>query len=241
MAGSIIISSMILDSIARFRDSLQGKPGPEDKPELISIHIPKTAGLSFREVLYANYGHNQVLAKNQMGLEAEGKRITALYRKRHKVIHGHLPYPLVRELHGPETKIVTWLREPVSRVVSNYYYNIHHEYPKRLKEDPDFRKPSLEEFVERPLRRNVMAHYLEGFPLESLYFFGFQESFAKDLSVLAGQLGWQLSGKLSSIRINDNRKAKSKYPALSESLRYRIQALNARDVELYERARELKH
>jgi len=231
---------MLQDTIARVKDILQGKPGPDDKPELISIHIPKTAGLSFREVLFANYGHNKVLAKNQMGMEAEGKTITGLYRKRHKVIHGHLPYPLVQQLNGPQTKVVTWLREPVSRVVSNYYYNIHHEYPKRLQEYPNFRKPTLEEFVERPLRRNVMAHYLEGFSLESLYFFGFQESFANDLSVLEAQLGWQLSDRVLNIRINDNRKAKSKYPAIPESLRKRIRSLNSKDVELYERAKELK-
>jgi hypothetical protein len=225
---------------AKLQDWIQGKPGAEDYPEVISIHIPKTAGLAFRQILYNNYGQSQVLAKNQKALRLEGKTIHDHYRKRHKVIHGHLPYPLVQALHGPQTRVVAWLRSPVSRVVSNYYYNIHHEFPKRQQEDPSRKMPTLQEFIERPMRQNVMARFLEGIELEDLYFLGFQESFTSGLEQLAGKMEWRIDEADRKRRVNDNSKARSRYPQPETAIIERIEELNKQDIDLYNRALELK-
>lgn len=220
-------------------DWLGGKPGAQDYPSLLSIHIPKTAGLAFREILYRQYGPNRVLAINQGALRRQNQSLADHYRKRHQVIHGHLPYPYLKGLHGPDTTIITWFREPVSRVISNYYYNITHEFPKRKQEHPDQQMMSLEEFVERPKRQNVMTRFLEGIELETLDFFGFQEDFAGGLEQLATQMGWTLTEEDRARRVNDNRQVKSKYPTPPPSILDRIKQLNQDDIALYEEARQL--
>jgi hypothetical protein len=223
----------------RLEDWLAGKPGAKDYPALLSIHIPKTAGLAFREILYRQYTPNRVLAINQGALRRQNQTLTDHYRKRHQVIHGHLPYPYLKDLHGPETAVITWFREPVSRVISNYYYNITHEFPKRKQENPDQQMISLEEFIERPKRQNVMSRFLEGIELEELDFFGFQEGFVDGLEQLAAQMGWTLTEEDRARRVNDNRKVKSKYPTPDQSVIDRIKELNTADIALYEEARQL--
>jgi hypothetical protein len=225
--------------MAKVEDWLSGRPGPNDFPELLSMHIPKTAGLAFREILYRQYGPTRVLAINQGALRRKGQALPPHYRKRHRAIHGHLPYTYLEPLHGPETKVITWLRDPVDRVVSNYYYNITHELPKRQRENPKHEGMSLEEFVERPKRQNVMSRFLKGIALEELDFFGFQEDFAAGLEQLARQMGWVLTDQDRTRRVNDNRKVKAKYPTPSPEVLRRIRQLNQADIELYERAQRL--
>lgn len=224
---------------AKVEDWLSGKPGPEDFPDLLSIHIPKTAGLAFREILYRQYGPTRVLAVNQDDLRRNSEELPGHYRKRHRVIHGHLPYPYLKPLHGPETEIITWLRHPVDRVVSNYYYNTTSELPKRQAEDTTRKPMSLEAFIERPKRQNVMSRFLDGIALEELDFFGFQEDFLGGLEQLAKQMGWTLTKQDRTRRVNDNQKVKAKSPSPSPTLLRRIQKLNQADLALYESAQQL--
>ncbi|NBC07875.1 MAG: sulfotransferase family 2 domain-containing protein [Bacteroidetes bacterium] len=225
--------------MSKIEDWLSGRPGPADFPALLSMHIPKTAGLAFREILYQQYGPTRVLAINQYGLLRQGQTLSHHFRKRHRVIHGHLPYTYLKPLHGPDTMIITWLRDPAQRVVSNYYYSITHEFPKRLRENPDRKMMNLEEFIERPKRQNVMSRFLEGIELEDLDFFGFQEDFVDGLDRLAEQVGWTLTAQDRTRRVNDNRQVKAKYPTPSPETLRRIRQLNQADIELYERARQL--
>ena len=200
------------------------------------MHIPKTAGLAFRETLYGQYGKRHVLAVNHIDLRNEQQQLRDHYRKRHRVIHGHLFYHQLRPFQGPGTRLVTWLREPVRRVVSNYYYSITQEFPKRQALDPSLRQLSLREFAERPRRRNVMSAYLEGIDLEELFFFGLQEHYAEDLSRLGNRLGWALPPEAGQRRIN----AKTQYtPPDAATLDY-IRQLNQEDMALYERAARLR-
>jgi len=225
--------------MAKVEDWLSGRPGPDDFPALLSMHIPKTAGLAFREILYQQYGTTHVLAINRGALRRQGQTLSHHFRKRHQAIHGHLPYTYLKPLHGAGTKIITWLRDPVQRVVSNYYYNVTHEFPKRQRENPEQQMMSLQEFIERPKRQNVMSHFLEGIELEALDFFGFQEDFAGGLDRLAEQMGWTLTAQDRTRRVNDNRKVKAKHPTPSPATLQRIRQLNQADIELYERAQQL--
>lgn len=225
--------------IAKLEDWLAGKPGSNDFPALLSMHIPKTAGLAFREILYRQYGPTRVLAINQGALRRQEQTLSHHFRKRHQVIHGHLPYTHLKPLHGPDTKIITWLRDPVQRVVSNYYYNLTHEFPKRQRENPDRQMMSLQEFIERPKRQNVMSRFLEGIELEDLDFFGFQEDFAGGLDRLAEQMGWTLTAQDRTRRVNDNRRVKAKHPTPSPETLRRVRELNQADIELYGRAQQL--
>ena len=208
--------------------------------DIVSIHIPKTAGLSFREILFKVYGKDGVYAKNRGELQKEGITIEGSIPKSIRVFHGHLHYAELKGIIGPESRIITWFREPVKRVISNYYYNITHEFPKRKLENPDLKKFSLEEFIEKPNRQNVMSQFLEGISLEKIFFLGFQEDFNSDLGILARKLSWEDENWKKNERLNDNSKVRDSAPETSQEIIDRIKEVNQKDIELYHRALALK-
>ncbi|MCX7414721.1 MAG: hypothetical protein NTW36_14940 [Planctomycetia bacterium] len=55
--------------------------------EIVSVHVPKTAGMSFRRVLDAVYGEDAVFADNgeYMGNSLADMPLTP----QHRIIHGH--------------------------------------------------------------------------------------------------------------------------------------------------------
>jgi hypothetical protein len=208
--------------------------------ELFSIHIPKTAGITFREVLYSVYGRDKILAVNRAQLRKQGRAIDEVLEAHHRVIHGHLHFNDLAPFLPVSTKVVAWMREPVQRVVSNYYYNITHEYPKRKLENPDAVKLTLEEFIEKPGRINVMSKFLEGIDLNELFFLGFQEDFASDLERLQMKLEWPRAAVDSNLRLNDNRAVKKQAHEVERHIIDRIAELNQKDINLYHSALEFK-
>jgi hypothetical protein len=93
------------------------------KPSLISIHIPKTAGQTLRHLLELTYGKDQVLNINRGRLERQGKALVSLHPEQYHVLHGHLPYrAFISPYHDSETQLITFLRDPVERVLSNFRY-----------------------------------------------------------------------------------------------------------------------
>lgn len=167
---------------------------------LVSLHTPKTAGLTFKKVLREYYGNglheeyidlplnNSKVVRQRKALKS--KILFNLYRKKrfaslgHNCIHGHfLPYKFT----GPAAKgikYMTWLRDPIERMCSHYYY-----WLRTYKEDRSARlqtrivkeKWSLEDFCLSVEFRNVYDQYLWRFPVEKFNFIGITEFFEEDL------------------------------------------------------------
>jgi len=215
--------------------------------ELISIHIPKTAGTSFRNTLKGVYGQEAVV-RLDIELEVPVVKVNEEpYDERQvpswaKVVHGHFTYPLLKQhfdLPERQIPIITWVRDPVERVISNYYY-----LSKRLAEELD--EPSkglnilikmerkLMEYARDPLNCNRLTKYLQGVPLEKFHFVGIQDHYSEDLNHLAKILDWQNFNEFIH-----NRTGKA-YDQVSDEQRDEIRALNDEDVRLYERALELR-
>jgi hypothetical protein len=204
------------------------------------MHIPKTAGITFREILFNVYGEEAVCAVNRGELKRGNQTLEECMEENHRVLHGHLHFKELEPVLTRDTKLVTWFREPVARVISNYFYNITYEYPKRVKENPDLPLLTLEEFIEKPNRVNVMSQFMEGLDLEDVFFLGFQEDFLADLSTLSEKLEWPSEAVDESLRLNDNRRVKQDRGPVSESVKHRIRELNKVDIELYEQALAMK-
>jgi hypothetical protein len=90
-----------------------------DRPLVAFVHVPKTGGKTL----------HTVLSRAMQGIFAESteeaqSRIDALDESqfaRLDLVAGHVPYG-VHEMVGRPTTYVTMLREPVSRVVSHYWF-----------------------------------------------------------------------------------------------------------------------
>lgn len=105
-------------------------------PLLIFMHLPKTAGSSLRSVFRAIYGEQKMHAYSPMkdllndNLQAFTKvHDEAIYKCNDQasiqLIYGHLFYGIDSEITRKCT-YTTMMRDPVDRVLSNYYYRLQY-------------------------------------------------------------------------------------------------------------------
>ena len=213
---------------------------------LVSLHIPKTAGTSFRNILKDVYGDEEVI-RLDISLKYGKLKINEKQfenknlDKKWQVIHGHFsPNLLVSKfVINDEVPYITWLRDPVDRVISNYYY-----LEKRLKEvmKEESRglnilskmQRSLIEYASADNNRNRMSKFLDGKSLDNFLFVGLVEYFSEDLVDLSNILEW------SSYKEVRHNVTSARSRNVSEDLRKEIKKLNRQDVELYNNALELR-
>lgn len=135
-----------------------------DPRVLVFLHIPKAAGSTLRPVLERKYDEREVFHHNYF--KPESRKFQSLRRSRRKKIRclmGHFPYGIHEYLSRP-VEYVTMLRNPVERVLSNYYYILrtpsHRLYDILEKEDI-----SLCEYISggvNPLIENGMVRFISG-------------------------------------------------------------------------------
>ncbi|MEQ6167983.1 sulfotransferase family 2 domain-containing protein [Ekhidna sp. MALMAid0563] len=168
--------------------------------KLISIHIPKTAGTSFRYTLIDVYGIERVLPFYY----TEESNISYKIPKRIQVIHGHISIGQYNELirHNPEWRdatVITWIRDPVDRFISNYYYMkgvLYQQLGKFNDDTPNLKNRmicSLDEFLERPNEWNETVKFVSEDDINSgkFSFIGNVNSYDADLKLLAQMLKWE--------------------------------------------------
>lgn len=216
--------------------------GKKARPELISIHIPKTAGTSFRNILKSVYGDKEVVRfdismrgmvrMNEMPWEE--KKLPPC-----KVLHGHFSYEaLTSKFDVTGCPVITWLRDPVQRVASNYYYlesrlqDILQEEKRNLHILEKIQR-SLLEFAHAEINRNRQWKFLKGIPIQKLTFVGLVEHFEYDLPRLAKTLGWKDIPDIlfHNVTPQENR-------VIPDDITEEIRHLNSLDDELYREAME---
>lgn len=215
--------------------------------ELLSFHIPKSAGTSFRNMLRDVYGKDAVL-RFDTPLRGGGKfRVEQqpftgrVLPNRVRVLHGHFSWRHVSNILElpPDIPKITWLRDPVERVVSNYFY-----LSKRLREilDEEGRgvnilskmERSLTEYAQAGINQNRMSKFLEGLDLEDFRFVGIVEQMEEDLERLGRRMDWSVK---EAYQHNTTGKRKRK---ITPEERAVIEACNVEDITLYRRALELR-
>jgi hypothetical protein len=154
------------------------------------------------------------------------------------VLQGHFNYSEVSALHKDTgARMVVWLREPVERVISNYYFNKRKALEGKRQNNPGLEHMTLLEFAERRSKRKSMSHILEGIELKDIFFVGITEHYSEDLAGLASLLGW---GSCEEEHRNVNAAFKSKFDLPTEDERREIRRLFSKDIELYNEALEMR-
>jgi hypothetical protein len=210
--------------------------------ELVSLHIPKTAGTSFRNILKDVYGSDNVARLDiRRNIELNSKVLRANKIKSGiKVLHGHFAYSkLVESFDIAEgTPVVTWLREPAERVISNYFYldKILRKELNEKKKDLNIlakMEKTLLEYAATEANRNRMSKFLDGISPDEFFFIGFTDHYEEDLADLARLLNWK------NYNLHQHNITGSKPEVDDESLQ-KIRELNRDDYELYEHALQLR-
>jgi hypothetical protein len=199
---------------------------------LISVHVPKCAGTNFRHVLHAIYGNE--IWYNHGTIFAPGKARPDLVPAGTKMIHGHF---LADSFDGlfPDRQLLTWVRHPVERLVSNYYHflrapDMRDDCCRALHE----RRMNLREFADLDWMQNLATRYLAGKPVTDFYFAGITEHFGESIRHFTGLLGFRDVMMLP--RENTNPDRRTEQYALSPEDRDYIARRNAADLAWYDQA-----
>lgn len=210
---------------------------------IVSCHVPKTAGTTFRKLLRAQFGDGlHVDYGDRVGWTGPDADDWRRERGIPAAIAAADDQGLVRAVHGhfyaskyaeayPEAELVAFVREPVARVISNYQYLVEHpeiEHP--LVHEFHDTGPDLAQWAEWPWARNVQSLVLD-VPFERFVFIGITEQFDDAARAFDAIFDTSLAGTGSAYRHNATSPM-----AADAGTRARIAELNADDVELYRRA-----
>ena len=211
--------------------------------------MPKTAGMSFRGSLeehfggslrpdYEDYPLAQLPGARRERAQRWGKAAQPSDFVGVDCIHGHfLPVKYLPLAETIPCTFVTWLREPLARLVSHYHYWQRSYDPASPQTSPLHRrvveeKWSLRQFCLAPELRNVYTEFLWGFPVERLDFVGISEFYSEDLRYFSQVI---LGNNLRFHTLN--RRVEAGDPALEAGLsdadRATIADFHAADMALY--------
>lgn len=233
----------------------------KQRETLIFIHIPKTAGATFSAILarlypkqtYSIYGTNDMAQFLQLPEEQ---------RAQIALLQGHFAYGIHHSIPRP-SQYITFLRNPVERVLSFYYYILRYS-DIYLYDAVANGKMSLAEFVNSSLSpelSNLQVRLVAGYDekidtagegineatlelakqrlTNDFTAFGITERFDESLALFAKTLHWSLTpDKLSSRTVNEDPKRGQRTEVTPQVLED-IRRHNDLDIRLYEYASRL--
>lgn len=213
------------------------------------LHIPKTAGSSFRAELawHLQPDRNIVVDYEDQSVpyHEQLQRLVADFADNMEGVRfasGHIfrsHAELLRQ-HHPDLRMITMLRDPVARLVSEYRYArtpAHPSYRDFIREFPTFA-----DYVDSPASQNKMFEFLRLRPEDTvdevirdlegnLVFLGVTEMYYLSCRVL-----FTLLGHVRNPTVYDRRTERSADNQVDGlvALTPRIRAVNAKDVAIYD-------
>lgn len=235
---------------------------------IVFLHIPKTAGTTFRYIIQYQYKPTAIYELYNHSL-THSQRLDKLLnlsetrKQQIKIVNSHFGFGLHEFLHRPYTYI-TFLRAPIDRVVSMYYYLQRTNNIQTNPLPPDL---SLKDFVQTYQRiQNGMTKYLSGVILkdqladqspkstansqcatkadlelakknlkEHFKVIGLAERFDESLILFQKTLGW----KIPLYDKNNVSKSRPSTRNVSKDTLRLIEKSNEFDIQLYEYAKEV--
>lgn len=196
--------------------------------DYIFVHIPKTAGTSFTKGLEAVLGKKNIAYDYGASSKATSNEVmrcvynddTDLYAEleSYTAISGHFSADKYRDVF-PEARLLTFVRNPVERVWSEFVHiKSHYGY-----------SHSFERFVKNPVNRNRMATCFGSQHIRDFEFIGLTEEYDRSLDMLDYMSGLCLPKY--NINIMPGKKN-----VLSDEAREMVEELNSADIALYSAA-----
>ena len=176
----------------------ENNPNHEHNLELISVHYAKAGGTSLWAELKRHYGDALFSDNNHDPCNSNQKNNPPfLLSPETKAVMGHIRPDLY--IASKSTKIITFLRDPVDKLLSAYFYWLN--LP--LGGSPEHEafvtnRPSIFEYAEEGAGVSIEA-YFGGFDMDRFDFIGFHDQRAEHLACLSNLLGFEIS---SEVKLN---------------------------------------
>lgn len=159
-------------------------------PKLISIHVPKAAGTSFKGVLEHLYrGSMLPIYHNELNKKIWNKEKVEIPQK-YRAIQGHFPATQQLLESFPNAKVISWVRHPLNRLISYYHYWL--KRPRHNNPNHDrfmSEKPSLVEFSSWDYMQGELNSYFQ-IPIEKFDYIGVVENYDESFKRMSEILGW---------------------------------------------------
>ncbi|BBB25592.1 sulfotransferase family 2 domain-containing protein [Amphritea japonica] len=202
------------------------------------IHIPKTAGTSFRKAAEKYYGLEHVCYDySPSSRESSDIVIQEVYENNDnfsffkklddnsiEFLSGHVHACKYIDIFGARNSVV-FMRDPIQRVVSEYNH-----FVRNFNYEGDF-----ESFYTKPQFINRLKKLLTGVPYQAIGFVGLTESYSSSLD----QINERYSTMIPDLELNKGRSYTHEPYKLDIEVINRLEAINQEDIDLYRQCVDL--
>lgn len=209
---------------------------------LIFVHVPKTAGSTFKSLISKEFNSKDILVIDSPSWISEELivnrsnlpgSVTQKPNSNIKFMCGHFKATKALNMY-PDATLITWLRNPVERVVSQYYYYLGASYTYGVRtEHRTYDLVTLEDFIKYSSHQNIATSLLD-VPLDRFKFIGIKEHFKEELKRFNRVMRFNLNQPTVDYNVNSKKQNINENYSVSEEIRELIRYHNKKDVEMYE-------
>jgi len=216
---------------------------------ILSIHVPKAAGNSFRLLLKAGFGARMMKdygdwagCRVPEAMEHCHSRTLAMRARRdelfekYDVIHGHFAPDKYLGLF-PVEDFVAFFRDPYQQALSHYYFLLRN--PQR--DHPEERifheaKMTLHDYLSWEAFHDHQTQYLGSLSIDDFAMVGLSEEFYKSVELFNSMFGSDLRGN-SFLNVNPDTQGDTY--KITPDIRKAVEKYRGADIATYRRAREI--
>lgn len=235
---SVQFSSELLSRVRKASQVLAPEAFPARRQPCFFVHIPKTAGTSFRLGAKAYLGEDRVWHDyGEKEPETAPEVVRWGYERRDvwqlwqtlcaqdvKLLGGHVRLDKYAHLAGLR-HCFSFVRDPLQRLASDYHHFVrHHGY-----------QDTFSAFYRRHDMINRQSRFLESTRIEALGFIGLTERYPESLAMLNALYGWEIPGMAKNL---GHASLDHSYD-VDEEDETALRALNAEDFQLYQQCQRL--
>jgi hypothetical protein len=216
---------------------------------ILSLHVPKAGGNSFRQLLQKEFGERVMLDygdwagfKVPEALERCRIRTLQMRSRRNELLekydktHGHFVADTYLGLF-PKEDFVAFFRDPYQQAVSHYCFLVRNPQREHLEERMLHEaKMTLHDYLSWDAFHDHQRQYLGSLSIDDLAMVGLSEEFYRSVELFNSTFGCRLRGE-SFLNVNpDHQGAPYK---IDEDVRKAVDKYRAADVDLYRRAKDI--
>lgn len=197
------------------------------KPLFLFCHVPKCSGMTVILTFRTIYGDKNVWLDDDFN--PPPPNICAIV--------GHFRSHKYDEIF-PDVPKITFLRDPVERLMSNYYFHKRSRFPlPRAWWVNEVRAGKMDVLEYAPYEKNVLSHYVSREQVDTFTIVGLTEKFEESMKVFFDM--FNDGQKVLVDPYNKNLQRTTPRYDLPKDVRKKLEKIHEEDYEVYRRAQEI--